>query len=209
MERGRGRAPLDNTMERLMKRAIIFCLLPAVLLLLGGHPLMAQRTSVGESALSLSGGTTLSGWGGEAAYGRYLLGGFWMGSLAFHDRRERDIPSGEAVRFPRLELRGGYMQRLLGSYSRALSLYAGGDGFIGLEMLDLFRTLTPPTLSALRGGGLKDITFIWGAAPRVELEWFPFRSAALILGARMPFTFGSPFPVIGGEISIGLKVNFQ
>ena len=180
-----------------------------VLLMLHCEGLSAQRTSNGTSALSLTAGTTLSGLGGEIAYSRYLTSACWMAGTAFNDRVERDVPSGELVRYPRWEIRGGFSYRLLATYSRSLNLYAGGDAFIGLEMLDLFRTLTPPTAQAYANAGYNDICFIYGAAPALETELFLTPRLALILRGRMPLTFGTPFPLIGWEVGAGLKLNFQ
>ena len=113
----------------------------------------AQRTSRGEREITLSGGSTLSHWGGELSWGQYLLSSYWMAGAAFHNRVERDIPSGEMVFFPRLEARGGYLWRLLSSYNRAVSLYGGADAFIGVELLDLYGTLSAPTLRSLENSG--------------------------------------------------------
>lgn len=186
-----------------MRRIVLTALLVLSALTAG-----AQRTSRGMSQVTLLGGSTLSHWGGELSYGQYLLRSCWMGAVAFHDRIERDAPSGETVHYPRLEGRGGLLYRLLSSYDRAVSLYVGGDAFIGVEMLDLFGTLSAPTRRALERSGLRPYQFIYGAAPRVELELFLSPSVALIAGGRAPFTFGSPLPLIGWELSLGGRVNF-
>ena len=179
-----------------------------VLLLLGSVPALGQRTSKGESQISLTGSSTLSHWGGELYYGRYLLRGYWLAGAGFHNRIELDAPSGETVHYPRLQARGGYMHRLFGSYSRAFNLYVGGDAFIGVEMLDLFGTLSETTLRAYHRSGFNDFQFIYGAAPRVELELFLLPTVALVAGGRAPPTFGSPFPTLGWEVSAGAKLNF-
>ena len=188
-----------------MRRAFLISLLLLLLLPLG---VRAQRTSSGEQLLALTAGSTLSHWGGELLYGQYLLRGCWIAGAAFHDRTERDAPSGETVHYPRLETRGGYLYRLAADYSRRLNLYVGGDAFVGVEMLDLFRTLSETTLRSLHGGGLNDYQFIYGAAPRIELELFVLPSHALTSGARVPLTFGSPLPLIGWELTAGVRINF-
>lgn len=179
----------------------------AVLLLLHCGCLSAQRTSFGTGALSLTAGTTLSGAGGGLSYSRYLGSSFWSAGTAFHDRTEKDIPSGEILHYPRWELRGGYSYRLLATYSRSLNVYAGGDVFIGLELLDIFRTLSPPTARSYANAGYTDIRFIYGTAPAVETELFLSPRLALVLRGRMPLTFGTPFPLIGWELGAGLKLN--
>ena len=104
-----------------MKRLLLISGLLLVSLLAG-----AQRTSSGERQIAVTAGTTFSHYGAEVFYGQYLLRGYWFGGLGFHNRLEIDAPSGEKVFFPRLQGRGGYMYRLLSTYSRALSLYGGG-----------------------------------------------------------------------------------
>ncbi len=184
--------------------------LPIIVLLLLFAParVHAQRTSNGERQLSLSGSYTFSHWGGELYYGQYLLSGYWLGGIGFHDRIEVDAPSGETVHYPRLQGRGGYMYRLLGNYSRSLNLYVGGDAFIGVEMLDLFGLLSAPTRQSYYKNGFHDYQFIYGCAPRLELEYFPFPTLAAVVGGRAPLCFGSPFPLLGWEVSVGLKINF-
>ena len=169
---------------------------------------VAQRTSSGEHQIAFTAGTTFSHYGGEVLYGRYLLRGYWFGGLGFHNRIEIDAPSGEKVFFPRLQGRGGYMHRLLSTYSRALSLYGGGDAFIGVEMLDLYRTLSGATLRSFHNSGFHDYRFIYGVAPRLELELFLSPSFAVLAEGRVPLCFGSPFPVLGWELSAGARVNF-
>ena len=177
-------------------------------LLLASLAAGAQRTSRGEREITLSGGSTLSHWGGELSWGQYLLGSCWFAGAAFHNRVERDVPSGETVFFPRLEARGGYLWRLLSSYDRAVSLYGGADAFIGVELLDLYGTLSAPTLRALENSGYRRYQFIYGAAPRLELELFLLPAAALVAGGRVPLTFGTPFPWLGWELSAGVRINF-
>ncbi|MBP3257976.1 MAG: conjugal transfer protein TraO [Bacteroidales bacterium] len=188
-----------------MTRTLLALILPLILVTL--HPASAQRTAVGSSQVTLSCGTTLSHLGAEASYGAYLLRGYWMGGVAFHNRVERDSPSLERVFYPRLELRGGYMHRLLSSYSRSVSLYLGAEAFVGVELLDLYGTLSGPTRSSLLGSGLREVQFIYGAAPRADLELFVSARLAIILSARMPLAFGSPLPLLGWELSGGLRLN--
>ena len=190
-------------MTTTMKRLLLISGLLLVSLLAG-----AQRTSSGERQIAVTAGTTFSHYGAEVFYGQYLLRGYWFGGLGFHNRLEIDAPSGEKVFFPRLQGRGGYMYRLLSTYNRALSLYGGGDAFVGVEMLDLYRTLSPTTLQSFHNSGFHDYQFIYGVAPRLEVELFLSPSLALLAGGRAPLCFGSPFPVLGWEVTAGAKVNF-
>lgn len=168
----------------------------------------AQRTSRGMGEITLTAGSTLSHWGGELTYGQYLMSSYWFSGVAFHNRFEWDIPSGEKIHFPRLEARGGMLYRLLSSYNRAVSLYVGGDVFLGMEMLDLYGTLTEPVRRSLLNNGYKPYQFIYGTAPRVELELFLSPSFALVAGGRAPLTFGTRFPLLGWELSAGGRLNF-
>ena len=188
-----------------MKR---FLLTLCVFLTLPPTGARAQRTSAGEDQIALSFGTTFSSLGGELLYGQYLLRGYWMAGLGFNDRIERDIPSGETVAYQRLQARGGYMFRLLSSYTRGINLYGGGDAFLGVEMLDGFHHLTQTTLKAYHNNGYNDHQFIYGFAPRLELELFLSPAFALLVEGRAPVCFGSRFPVLGWELGLGAKVNF-
>lgn len=206
-----GPAPLGNAagFHRIPAAFPLRVLITAfLLLLLSGLPGRAQRTSEGMRQLSFSVGSTLSGVGGEAAFGMYLAGGYWLSELGVHNHRERDIPSGETLHFPRLTLRGGYMLRVLSDYSRRVCLYTGADAFLGLELFDAFHTLTPEVLKGFQSKGFGEVRFIYGAAPRIEAEWFVLRSTALVGRVRCPFTIGTPFPLISWEVGGGVKLNF-
>ena len=168
----------------------------------------AQRTSFGESQIAASFTATFSHVGGELSYGQYLIRGFWLTELGYHNRIERDIPSGETIYYPRVQLRGGYMYRLLSNYPRSLNFYGGGDAFIGVELFDVYRTLSESTRQAYYYNGFHDYQFIYGVAPRLELECFLAPSVASLLRVRVPLCFGTPFPTLGWEVGIGAKVNF-
>ena len=100
------------------------------------------------------------------------------------------------------------MHRLLATYSRSLCLYGGADAFLGLELFNCFHTLSAPVEQGFSNKGFVPVRFIYGAAPRLELEWFLLRRSAFILRGRCPFTVGTPFPLIGWELTGGLKLNF-
>lgn len=206
-----GPAPLGNAagFHRIPAAFLLRMLIAAfLLLLLSELSGRAQRTSEGMRQLSFSVGTTLSGVGGEAAFGMYHPGGYWLSEIGVHNHREKDIPSGETLHFPRLTLRGGYMLRVLSDYSRRLCLYTGADAFLGVEFFDAFHTLSPAVLRGFQSKGFGEARFIYGAAPRIEAEWFVHRSTALVGRVRCPFTIGTPFPLISWEVGGGVKLNF-
>ena len=168
----------------------------------------AQRTAYGERMLSLTGSWTISSVGGELRYGQYLMHGFWFGDLNLANRVEIDAPTGEFVHYPRLQAGGGYMYRFWGNRTRAVNIYGGGDAFVGVEMLDLWKVLTLPTRKSFLENGFKEFQFIYGVAPRVEFEFFPFRNVAFTINGRVPITLNSKFGVLAWEVGGGVKVNF-
>ncbi len=180
-----------------------------IMLALGlSMPLMAQRTAYGERMLSATVSWTISSVGGEARFGQYLMNGFWFGELALNNRMEVDAPSQEKVHFPHAQLGGGYMFRLYGTRTRAINLYGGAGAFIGMEMLDLWKTLTVPTRRSFLENGFKEFRFIYGVSPQVEAEFFIFKDIALTINGKMPVTLNSKFDIINWEIGGGVKYNF-
>jgi len=184
----------------------------AILLFLGSTQLAnAQRTAYGERMISID--VSLSQFnrtslGAGLSYGQYLLNSYWFGGLNFVNRVEIHSASGEAVNYPRLQGFGGYMYRLLGSRSRQVNLYGGGDLFIGGEFFDLFKTLTGPTRKAYLEGGVKEAKFIFGLSPRLEGEFFISSAVAITAGIRVPFCILTNFDIPGVEMSLGARVNF-
>lgn len=172
----------------------------------------AQRTAYGEKQLSVSANWTISSLGAEAYYGEYLLYGYWFAGANFNDRFELDGPSQENIHFPRMQAFGGYMGRLYGSRSRSFNLYAGGDVFLGMEVLDMYKTLTAPTMKALLENGLSETRFIYGVALRLESEAFLSPALAVTPRIRIPFCLGTNMSVMDAytlfEIGVGLKYNF-
>lgn len=196
--------------------------LAAVLMLTPGKA-AAQRTSYGEWMLSASVGTSFSHMGGAITFGMYQLPGYWFGEVNFMNRL--DIPSNlnEKVYFPRLEAEGGYMFRIFADYNRVFNLYGGAGAFVGIELLDLYKTLTSASYNALIKGGYNEYQFVYGFSPRLEAEFFVLPALAIIGNIRLPFEFNSPFSIPKGEnssskkvgifsycyeVSLGVKLNF-
>ena len=168
----------------------------------------AQRTSIGERHLSIIGNWTISSAGAELMGGQYTMYGQWFAAVDFLNRAEIDAMSKEKLYFPHFQFCGGYLYRLYGNKTRSFNIYAGADGFIGVEMFDLFRTLSKSTRNAFALNGFKDAKFIFGAAPRIEMEYFFSRSVGATVRLRLPVCFLSKFNMVAFEAGAGIKVNF-
>lgn len=186
-----------------MKKLFAFTLLISLTLTAA-----AQRTAKGERMAYAQLNWTVSSVGIGAGMGQYTVYGYWFGELAFNNRLELDAISSEKIYYPRLNAAGGYMYRLLNDHRRTINFYGGGDAFLGLEFLDLYRTLSTPVRESLLVNGYKESPLIYGFSPRAELEWFAFPYVAVILNVRIPIAFGSKFPVLGMEIGLGARYNF-
>ena len=104
------------------------------------------------------------------------------------------------------------MWRAYFTRSRSFNVYVGADLFMGAELLDMYYQLTAPTYTSLTNSGYSAASFIFGAAPRVELEWFLTPYFALTAAGRFAFTSGSqrslPLHCLRPSLSAGLRVNF-
>lgn len=185
------------------KRVII-----ALLLLASTLSANAQRTAVGMNQISASANWNISSLGGEILYGHYLAHGYWFGNVGFSDRAEKDVQLSETVHHQRLQVGGGYMARLYGTKTRNLNIYGGGDTFIGAEMLDAFRNLTPSARQSFYTAGFTDFRFIYGLSARLEAEYFPINNLAIIGLIRVPLYLNTKFSLLGIEMGVGARVNF-
>ena len=168
----------------------------------------AQRTAVGMNQISATFTTSLSSIGGEVLYGRYLTHGYWFGNMTFVDRAERDSQLLETIHHQRYQAGGGYMARLYGTKSRNFNVYGGGDVFIGAEMLDVFKSMTPATRQSFYSAGFSDYRFVFGLSPRAEVEFFPINNLAVIGLVRAPVCLNTKFGILGLELGVGIRVNF-
>lgn len=168
----------------------------------------AQRTSYGANMVAASFGTSFSHIGGELMYGQYLLHSYWFGAVSYYNYMELESNTKQHIHYPRLCAKGGFMYRAYGNYDRTINFYGGLDAFVGVEMFDLYKTLSEEIRNSFKG--YKDYCFIYGFAPRAEAEYFFLSELAAIATFRIPFTFNSPFsnPIFGWELSIGIKYNF-
>lgn len=191
-------------MKRMKRKSIII----ALFLLASTLSAHAQRTAVGMNQISATVNTSLSSFGGEVLYGRYLSYGYWFGNASFVDRAERDAQLSDIMHHQRFQAGGGYMARLYGTKTRSLSLYGGGDVFIGAEMLDVFKSTSPVTRQSFYSAGFTDFRFIYGLSARLEAEYFPINNLAIVGLIRAPICLNTRFSVLGLELGVGARINF-
>lgn len=181
-------------------------------MLLSGAPASAQRTSERMAFFGVSPMVTAYGVpsGGIAVDGgRYLLSSYWKAGVAAADYNQFYNDGGDPEGRPCFDhihavLFGDWMRRLAGTYSRSLSLYAGGGVFLGYNRYEVFRPLPDE-----RSAGLPEGEFIYGVKAAAELECFLGGRCALVLGVHVPVTFSSS---LSSDIchltgSLGLRIN--
>ena len=190
-------------------------ILSAIFFLLYASPreAFAQRTATGKPFIGLSayvsayavpsGGVGIEG-------GQYLSRSYWKAGVRAVDWNQKIAGavdgSGSPLLFDHIlwNLSGAWMYRLAATYSRRFNLYVGGGAFVGLNHYEVFRHLP-----ADRSGGFPKVEFVYGVEPSVDIEFFPFRSVALVLGIQSPFTFRSSLSTDLWHLSgsIGVRVN--
>ena len=101
-------------------------------------------------------------------------------------------------------LGGSWMYRLFGSYGRRFNVYVGAGACLGLNHYEVFRKL-PEELSA----EFPKVEFIYGAEPALEIEVFPLRRTAVVLGVQSPITLASSLKTDLWHLSasIGIRIN--
>lgn len=166
----------------------------------------AQRTSSGEGHISIIGNWTISSVGGELIGGQYTMYGQWFAAIDFLNRAEKEAT--EKYYFPQIQFAGGYLYRVYGNKTRSFNVYTGADAFIGIELFDLYKSLSEPTKKAFINNGYTDTRFIFGLAPRVEVEYFFLRNLGLSARMRLPICFLTKFDTVAFEIGAGVKFNF-
>jgi len=194
-------------------RRLLFILTIGFILFVSATPeASAQRTSKGRVFVGLNQMVSvysIPSGGLAVEAGQYLLRSYWKAGVSAVDWNQRyNNAEGtlEGVWFDHIHytVSGGWMYRLLGSYSRTVSLYGGALAFLGVNSYRGFRPL-PEEFST----GYPDAGFIYGAAPALELEVFPFRKVALVLGVHSPFTLSSTLETDLWHVtgSLGLRIN--
>ena len=184
-------------------RAVIVLVIIACLLACS-QSLSAQRTANGQSMVSISAAPSMlrpQEVGVMLSYGQYLLEGYWTAG-AQGGMHTLVISSGTRMRYLDMIFGGGYMHRLVGTRSRRISLYAGGEAFLGFETYDPMSEL-PSNIDT----GLPSGSFLYGIAPQVVAEIFLTGKLALVAGCSSPVNFSSPITMVRPNLIVGLRMN--
>ena len=188
----------NNSHRAVIVLVIIACLLAC------SQSLSAQRTANGQSMVSISAAPSMlrpHEVGAMLSYGQYLLEGYWTAG-AQGGMHTLVISSGTRMRYLDMIFGGGYMHRLVGTRSRRISLYAGGEAFLGFETYDPMSEL-PSNIDT----GLPSGSFLYGIAPQVVAEIFLTGKLALVAGCSSPINFSSPITMVRPNLIVGLRMN--
>ena len=173
-------------------------------LMMCSQSLSAQRTANRQSMVSMSAVSSLlrpQEVGAEISYGQYLLEGYWTAG-AKGGMHTLVTSSDLRMRFLDMTFSGGYMHRLVCTRSRSISLYAGGEAFLGFEIYDPMNEL-PSNIDT----GLPSGSFLYGIAPQVVAEFFLTGKLALVAGCSSPVNFSSPITMVRPNLILGLRMN--
>lgn len=162
----------------------------------------SQRTADKQNAMTASPGIT----DGSVSLGfdwlQYSLIGYGTAGVRCSDYA-RTLSSVAKIGYTDICAEGGYMFRLISSRSRAISLYAGGGGFLGYEVVDPMRRLPEHIVLNVRKR-----TFLYGIYAAVEAEVFFVEKVALVFQGILPVNFVSQLGKVHYECGAGLRVNF-
>ena len=172
----------------------------------------AQRTaeeSIFIGASQMVSAYSIPSGGMDICAGGYLGNSLWKAGVRAVDWNHRissdtEVDHDELFDHIAWSLYGGWRYRLLCTYNRALSLYLGGDTFIGLNQYEALRKLSEELSTRLPG-----CEFIYGVCPEIELEIFVSQNVALTLGAQLPVTLGSSLKSDKWNLtgSLGVRIN--
>lgn len=172
---------------------------------LAAAPASAQRTMPGQSFVDLRGTFPI---GGGVSYGQYLVSSYWKAGVGTMRQREYLRVDGIVGETPldvwQAKAEGDFMYRLVSTRSRIFSIYGGGGLWLGAEKVDPFRTLPSDVIVDLDG----QYRFIFGATPRLELEFFIGNHVAVLVGGRLPCAVFSQIRVVTLQADAGLRVAF-
>ncbi len=195
----------------LVRTAAAACL-ALFLTLAGTGEAWAQRTSEGSVFIGAS--QTVSGYavpsGGLNLHaGGYLRSSLWRAGVRAADWNHRvsadtGTEHGEMFDHIAWQFYGGWRYRVIGTYNRAFSIYAGADAFLGFNRHEVFRKL-PGELKT----GLSGAEFAYGAVPEIEMELFVSKAVALTLGVQCPITLGTTLTSDDWNLtgSLGVRIN--
>ena len=184
-------------------KAVIVMLIIACLMMCS-QSLSAQRTANRQSMVSVSTVSSLlrpQEVEAEISYGQYLLEDYWTAS-AKGGMHTLVTSSDIRMRYLEVTFCGGYMHRLICTRSRNISLYAGGEAFLGFESYDPMSEL-PSNIDT----GLPSGSFLYGIAPQVVAEIFLTGKLALVAGCSSPVNFSSPITMVRPNLILGLRMN--
>ncbi len=180
---------------------------------LSGQDACAQRTVWGQRMVSahfmknLFPSASTKVMGGEAYYGQYFSSFYWQAGAQFTaGTKETPVNC--------FNLSGGAMYRLFGTRSRMFSMYVGGNALVGVDFASGLDAVKEVVSS---DNGSVDVEedektygtgFVYGIEPRFELEFFPFKTMALVAGAALPVKFKTQQDVVTGRFYVGARLNF-
>ena len=185
------------------QKAVIVMVIIACLMMCS-QGLSAQRTANRQSMVSMSAVSSLlrpQEVGAAVSYGQYLLEGYWTAD-ATGGMHSLVTSSDIRMRFMDVTFSGGYMHRFVCTRSRSISLYAGGEAFLGFEIYDPMNEL-PSNIDT----GLPSGSFLYGIAPQVVAEFFLTGKLALVAGCSSPVNFSSPITMVRPNLILGLRMN--
>ena len=187
-----------------IRHKAVIVMLTISCLMMCSQSLSAQRTANRQSMVSVSAVSSLlrpQEVGAEVSYGQYLLEGYWTAS-AKGGMHTLVTSSDIRMRYLEVTFCGGYMHRLVCTRSRNISLYAGGEAFLGFESYDPMSEL-PSNIDT----GLPSGSFLYGIAPQVVAEIFLTGKLALVVGCSSPVNFSSPITMVRPNLIVGLRMN--
>lgn len=195
----------------LVRTAAAACL-ALFLTLAGTGEARAQRTSEGSvfiGASQMVSGYAVPSGGLDLHAGGYLRSSLWRAGVRAADWNHRvsadtGTEHGEMFDHIAWQFYGGWRYRVIGTYDRAFSLYAGADAFLGFNRHEVFRKL-PGELKT----GLSGAEFAYGAVPEIEMELFVSKAVALTLGVQCPITLGTTLTSDDWNLtgSLGVRIN--
>ena len=192
-----------DAIKKNMAKILHLTILVGVLSLIPFHPASAQRTSSGQSSISISCTYNGTSVGAEAFYQQYTLNGFWEAGIMGADY-SAPLRGYGALRYDDLSAAGGYAFRLLATRSRGINWYAGAGAFAGIEYLDPLHRL--PSYLDL---GRKQLSFLYGVYARTTLEIFLGMRVALLVQATLPVNFSSSVSHWHYGVGGGIKFLFN
>ena len=185
--------------------------------ILVANPLIsqAQRTMRGQWYADASATCTLSpkagshpGVGIEA--GRYTMTARWSAFI------KGIVPAGGE--FGSLTAGGAWLYRVAATPNRALSLYCGGNAFLGVdfdevnsavkEVISDNSTDSSATWTQGESGTTSHSAFTYGIEPAAELELFFTRKTALVAGFTVPIRLLTRQETHSLRATAGIRINF-